>query len=125
MECNFVPDRRNIIENSKSFDMKLEKQALSGNNLDGLAKFRLINGTYTADEAGEILLSLINHKIDFHETHLFACEERNERDRLNSEQRIEQLKESAKLVEEMIEQARQQGASISVESIAHIRINQN
>jgi len=105
--------------------MKSSPQSEWGNNADGLAKFRLINGIYTADEAGEILLSLINHKIDFHETHLFGCEERAVADRLNSRQRIEQLRESARLVEDMIAEAREQGATVSVESIAHIRINRN
>lgn len=103
--------------------MKLGKETVQGNNVDGLSKFRLINGTYTADEAGEILLTLINNKIAFHERHLLTCQERNENDRLNSEQRIEQLRDSARLVREMIAEAREAGASVSVESIANIRIN--
>ena len=103
--------------------MKLGKEKVHGNNVEGLSKFRLINGTYTADEAREILLTLLNNKISFHERHLLTCQERNENDRLKSEERIEQVRDAARMVEEMIADARKAGASVSVESIANIRIN--
>lgn len=76
---------------------------------------KLVDGNFTPDECEEILLSLINDKISFHQRHIFSCEERNVTDRLNSKNRINELEELMTSVMSVTQKAREENLNITIE----------
>jgi hypothetical protein len=57
-------------------------------------EIKLIDGEFNAAEAREILIKLIDFKINFHEAKIFSAQERNTNPGLHSMIRIEELKKS-------------------------------
>lgn len=53
---------------------------------------KLIEGNFLPNEAGKVLFSLINSKIDYHNLEHFSAQERSDGDLEHSKQRIEYLK---------------------------------
>jgi len=53
--------------------------------------FCLINGTFTPDEAGAVLMQLLEHKINFHRSNNWSHKERFSLADPDSETRIEEL----------------------------------
>lgn len=62
----------------------------------------LINGTFTPSEAQELLLTLLNNKIDFHNKKNWSSRERFGKPDANSEQRLKYLRESRNKVVSLI-----------------------
>lgn len=62
----------------------------------------LIKGTFTPREAQDILLVLLNRKIDFHNMKNWSSRERFGKPDADSEQRLKHLKESRSKVETLI-----------------------
>lgn len=52
----------------------------------------LVEGSFLPSEAGKVLFSLINSKINYHNLELFSAQERSDGDLEHSKQRIEYLK---------------------------------
>jgi hypothetical protein len=59
-------------------------------------EIKLIDGEFDAAEAREILIKLIDFKINFHEAKIFSAQERNTNPGLHSMIRIEELKRAKK-----------------------------
>ncbi len=57
-------------------------------------EIKLIDGEFDAVEAREILLKLIDFKINFHEAKIFSAQERNTSPGLHSMLRINELKQA-------------------------------
>ena len=55
---------------------------------------KLIEGKFSPEDAKEVLLELINHKINFHSLKNFSSEERFSQTIEGSKKRIEYLKEA-------------------------------
>lgn len=76
----------------------------------------LIKGTFTPDEAREIILQLLIDKINFHNLKNWSSHERFGKPDAASEQRLKYLDESRKSVEMFISQAISERKNIAINS---------
>lgn len=81
----------------------------------------LINGVFTPDEAKEVLLTLLNHKINFHRMRNFSAEERFGKPDPVSTKRLTELYESRKQVLSLLEEAASAGYKLEIESLVNIK----
>lgn len=81
----------------------------------------LINGVFTPDEAKEVLLTLLNHKINFHRMRNFSSEERYGKPDPVSEKRLSELYESRDQVLSLLTNATASGYKLEIESLVSIR----
>jgi hypothetical protein len=82
----------------------------------------LIKGTFTPDEAREILLPLLNSKINFHNLKNFSSRERFGKPDADSEQRLKYLMESRKKVQTMLSKSINEEKSVIINSSIKINI---
>jgi hypothetical protein len=82
----------------------------------------LIKGKFSPAEAKEILVKLINHKINFHQMKNFSLEERFGKPDKRSENRIAQLKKSSERVTAIIESAQKKEYSLRIDSTVKIKL---
>lgn len=80
----------------------------------------LLKGRFTADEAREILMNLFRAKIGFHELRNFSSRERFGHDDQVASERIPELKESLRRIEDLAGEAERAGRLMAVSSIVHI-----
>lgn len=77
--------------------------------------FSLVRGTFSAEEAREVLLNLIEDKITFHRRYLWSRRERfGEENDPAREQRIEELLATKGRIREAIDRAARAGQSLEV-----------
>ncbi|MAY83002.1 MAG: hypothetical protein CMP59_02630 [Flavobacteriales bacterium] len=67
---------------------------------------KLIDGTYDASDAAEILYTVLNDKIKFHSIQLNSCLERNQGEVSHSESRLKQLREEKEKIAEILSDAK-------------------
>lgn len=84
---------------------------------------KLIDTKFTPEEAKEVLLTLINNKIQFHSTKNFSSEIRTGLSEENSRQRIDELEEAKKEIIALTEKAKEMNILLDVESSIHISGN--
>lgn len=65
-------------------------------------EIKLIDGDFSNADARELLIKLIDYKINFHQAKIFSAQERNTKPGLHSIERIEDLKESKKKLLELL-----------------------
>lgn len=82
----------------------------------------LIKGTFTPDEAREMLLQLLNSKISFHTLKNWSSRERLGKPDAYSEQRLRSLEESRKKVEKFISGLTDGEKTIIINSTIEINI---
>jgi hypothetical protein len=82
----------------------------------------LIKGTFTPDEAREMLLQLLNSKISFHNLKNWSSRERFGKPDDYSEQRLRSLDESRKKVEKFIADLADGEKNIIINSTIEINI---
>lgn len=75
---------------------------------------KLIDGTYSPDEAAEILFSVVNDKIKFHNIQINSAIERNISDTFHSEKRLAELAISKEKISEMLKEARTNNANLEI-----------
>lgn len=96
--------------NNHSNESDMKKQ---GDNQRGLD---LVKGTFTAEEAREVLMSLISSKLRFHsQKNLNAYETSGQADP-QSEERIRELEELRKQVLAELEKAKQDGLMVELQA---------
>lgn len=85
--------------------------------------FTLVKGSYSPDDAKEILMNLIQSKIQFHNIRkLSSFEKSGSRDE-TSEDRISDLKEARKEILDMLKSSDEKGISnVSINSTIHITL---
>lgn len=81
---------------------------------------KLIDGKFKPAEAGKVLFDLISRKINHHQMEIFSNEERFGKDLSNSKNRIEQLKELRRSLEEIINYTSEKGLNLKIESFIEI-----
>jgi hypothetical protein len=79
-----------------------------------MASIKLVNGDFDPDKAKEILFSLVNNKISYHQLEIFSIGERNSGDLEPSKSRITELEESKTLISLEIEKAKEKGKKIRI-----------
>ena len=67
--------------------------------LQGVEEFKLIDGTFIAIDATDVLLNLVNHKIQYHDLQVFKMMERYEKEGV--ERHIDRMTELKEMREEM------------------------
>jgi len=83
----------------------------------------LINGTFTPDEGREILLKLLNSKINFHNLKNWSSRERFGKPDAYSEQRLIHLNESRKKVETLFAESVDEEKRVTINSSIEITIS--
>jgi hypothetical protein len=82
----------------------------------------LIKGTFTPDEAREILLQLLDSKIKFHNLKNWSSRERFGKPDADSEARLRHLKESRKKVETIILKSISEDKTMIINSSIEINV---
>ncbi|MGB6037138.1 MAG: hypothetical protein WBG42_12775 [Cryomorphaceae bacterium] len=95
---------------------------LKGNKLVEKADYDLIKGDFTPEEALEILIYLIDKKINFHELKTFSNEIRFGKVDQKSKTRSEELKQSKASMKEFIRSAQENGKTVRIKSAVTIEI---
>lgn len=81
---------------------------------------KLIEGVFTPAEAKEILLNLLNHKLNFHNMKNFSVAERFGTPHAASVKRIEELKKAKEEVLSIVMEAEKNENNLTIESGIHI-----
>lgn len=82
----------------------------------------LIKGTFTPNEAREILLQLLDSKINFHNLKNWSARERFGKPDADSEQRLKHLSESRAKVQTLVAKSINEEKSVTINSIIEITI---
>jgi hypothetical protein len=109
--CFFVTEMENTLKTS---NLSNESSADVSNEV------LFIDGIFTSDDASEILLTVVDDKIRYHEKLLFRNTLRYGVDTNNSEQRIMELKEELKKIRDLMIEAKAEGKLVEVKSVIEI-----
>jgi hypothetical protein len=81
-----------------------------------IKEFKLIDGEFSAEESHKILMSILNHKIDFHSLFAFSNHIRFNKDLHVSKKRIEELSEAKEAISVLIAKAKADGYHFAIKS---------
>lgn len=81
----------------------------------------LIDGHFSPDEAGEILMNIFLGKIDFHQNKNLSSEERYGTEDVTAVKRIPELRKSMDSIAKIIEAAKQNNETLQI--TAEVKIN--
>ncbi|MFK7783328.1 hypothetical protein [Psychroserpens sp.] len=86
-------------------------------------KINLIEGCYSANEASDIINSVLNVKINFHKLQRLSITEGNENDKCEMDNgRIKELMNEKEIAKSFFEHARLQGKKLKMTSTIQIEI---
>ncbi len=85
-------------------------------------QFEVIKGNFMPDEAREILLSIINKKIDFHNIKNLSSEIRLSKPDQFSQERIRSLRKISDQIKELIKQAKDADCELAIESTIQLAL---
>ncbi|MFV8368113.1 hypothetical protein [Flavobacterium sp. LB2R40] len=83
-------------------------------------QFKLIEGQFEPSEAGKVLFSLINSKINFHNLEVFSSQIRYNQENLHSKIRLEALTDASEYIKELIEEASAKDLVLRIDSVIQI-----
>ena len=104
---------------AKWFRKSTSKRAVGAESLE---KIQLIEGTFNAIDAAEVLLSLVTYKIKFHNLQLLHPQESDGFSRAQSEKRIAELKNAKNRITQIIMEARDKGTLLEINSDIDIKL---
>lgn len=81
-----------------------------------MKSLKLIDGKFSAKEAKEILLNMINNKIQFHTNRDFSSEIRFGTPEVNSRERLIELRETKKKILSLLEEAKNNNQILRIHS---------
>jgi hypothetical protein len=87
-----------------------------------IENIKFIDGIFNTEDASEILLAVLNDKINFHASLLLSNIERFGVDTSNSKKRIQELRAEKKRLVELIKVAKGSGALLEIASIISIKL---
>jgi len=92
--------------------------------IDGSEKknYILINGSFSPDAARQVLMSLINYKIDFHQLSDWSHRERFGEKNLSALKRVEELSQTREDIAQLIEAASAMGLKLRISSNIEIEL---
>ncbi|MBB1192574.1 hypothetical protein DNC80_02690 [Flavobacterium sp. SOK18b] len=85
-------------------------------------QFKLVEGQFEPTEAGKVLFSLINSKINYHNLEQFSNEIRFDQDHLHSKRRKETLQEASDYIKELIKEADAKNMELCVNGVIQIEM---
>ena len=83
-------------------------------------QFKLIEGQFAPSEAGKVLFSLINSKINYHNLEIFSDQIRFDEENLHSKIRIKTLTDACGIIKDLIEEASLKEMELRIESVIKI-----
>ena len=83
-------------------------------------QFKLIEGQFAPLEAGKVLFSLINNKINYHNLEKFSNQIRFDEDNLHSKTRLEILSEASAYIKDLISEASLKNMELKIEGVIQI-----
>lgn len=86
-------------------------------------KIQLVKGNFTATEASEVIMNLINEKINFHKLQRLQMWEKDHEfntDPLNA--RIKELKKEKEIAKEFIENLKSSGQKIKINGVLELSV---
>jgi hypothetical protein len=78
--------------------------------------FKLIDGTFSAADAENVLSALISSKINFHSMESFSSKERFSKEAKHHEKRFTELKEARKYLDFIIKEAKDNNKELIIDS---------
>lgn len=85
-------------------------------------KYKLVDGEFSGGEAHEILMALINSKIDFHSLYAFSNKIRFNSSDEDSKNRVDELMQTRDAISALIKKADDEGYNFSVKSDISIEL---
>ena len=89
-----------------------------------LHQFTLIDNTYSAEEARQVLLCLINDKIKFLDMQILSLQERFGRDTTHMEERVSELLRDRARINEVLQAAIAGQATLEIKSVVNIEVKE-
>lgn len=86
---------------------------------------KLIEGSFSPDEAREILMNVFSSKIQFNKMKNFSSEERFGKEDITAVKRIPELKKSMDIISKLIEEAKQNNETIQIISEVKITLSKS
>ncbi|GAA4274267.1 hypothetical protein U6A24_14930 [Aquimarina gracilis] len=83
---------------------------------------KLIEGTFSAIEAADVLFSLIANKIKFHNLQMLQIQQGADKTNLHSAKRISELKHEKNIVKDMILKARDEGYELEIYGAIEVKL---
>ena len=85
-------------------------------NIELDKEYKLIDGIFSNEEAGNILTALFNYKIDYHNREDFSNHIRFNKDISNSKQRIQELTDAKNAIKVMLENSKLNPSNLVIKS---------
>jgi hypothetical protein len=86
-------------------------------------KVNLIEGTFDAEEAGKVLLSLTSSKINYHTLESLSTMELYGVENANSKKRIDELRNANIEIAKILRVARAQGKRLKIDAVINIYLD--
>lgn len=83
-------------------------------------EFKLIEGQFYPEEAMNVLMTLFNSKINYHQLELFSNQIRSGSDVSSSQKRIESLINSVEIIKAIIKEADVDGKQLKIKGLIQI-----
>ena len=83
---------------------------------------KLIDGTFSAEDADRVLTTLINYKIDYHNREDFSNHIRFNKDIEHSKKRIQELTETKEQIKELIQKSKSEDIKFVIKSNISIEL---
>lgn len=88
-------------------------------------KIQLVDGVFTVSEASDVVISLLNEKINFHKLQRLSLSEGSiTANTKYPDERITELEHEKSVAKEFFEEARAKGITIKIDGILNISINE-
>ncbi|QLG45656.1 hypothetical protein [Costertonia aggregata] len=88
-------------------------------------KIQLVDGVFSPSEASDVILSLINEKINFHKLQRLSwCEGSATADTKYPDDRIKELEKEKEIVKEFISAVRHEGKKLKIDGILNITLEE-
>ena len=85
-------------------------------------KHKLIDGTFSAEDADRVLTTLLNYKIDYHNREDFSNHIRFNKDIEHSKKRIQELTETKEQIKELIQNSKSEDIKFVIKSNISIEL---
>lgn len=83
-------------------------------------QFKLIEGKFAPSEAGKVLFSLINNKINYHNLEKFSNQIRFDEDNSHSKVRLETLSKASSYIKDLIDEAALNNMELKIEGVIQL-----
>ncbi|WP_298121244.1 hypothetical protein [Flavobacterium sp.] len=85
-------------------------------------EFKLIDGTFSLEDADSVLTTLLNYKIDYHKREDFSNHIRFNKDIEHSKKRIQELKETKEQIKNLIQNSKSKDMKFVIKSNISIEL---